>query len=77
MKPTLRQCIDRFCLNCKSNDVYAVGNCAKEECALWSVRPNQSLLGQSDEDDDPEETKQEILDALEFHGLTEKYRDYL
>jgi hypothetical protein len=73
-KPTLREAINTFCLQCKQQDVWAVGNCTKTECALYLVRPNQVLLGKSEDDYDQEEVRQEVLDALQFSGLKEMKR---
>lgn len=73
-KPTLREAINTFCLNCQNNNVWSVGNCAKTNCALHSVRPNQLLLGKHEDDYDEEEVRQEVLDALQFNGLKEMTR---
>lgn len=70
--PTLRDCVTRFCLDCKSHDIWEIGNCANVECPLYPVRPNRSLKGKSPEDYDLDELQQSVLDALEFTGLKEK-----
>ena len=70
-KPSLRYCIDLFCLQCKSHDPWAVGNCDRVECSLHPVRPNQALLGKQPTDYVESEVKQEVLDALHFKGLKE------
>ena len=71
-KPTIRQCVTNFCLQCKNQDVWAIGNCAKEECPLHPVRPNKVLLGKTPDDYDLDELQQSVLDALHFTGLKEK-----
>lgn len=70
--PTLRDCVTQFCLECKENDIWAIGNCAKEECPLHPVRPNKSLIGKQPDDYDLDELQQSVLDALNFTGLKEK-----
>ncbi len=70
--PTLRDCVTQFCLWCKNHDVWAIGNCAKEECPLHPVRPNKSLMGKQQDDYDLDELQQSVLDALNFTGLKEK-----
>ncbi len=69
---SLRKAINAFCLECRHDDVFAVGNCEKTECKLHSVRPNQVLQGKVQESYDLSELKQSALDALQFTGLKEK-----
>lgn len=71
-KPTLREAVNRFCLACKSNDVWAIGNCETEDCQLHPVRPNQALKGKQPLDYDLEELQQSALDALHLVGLKGK-----
>lgn len=73
-KPTLREAINTFCLQCQQENIWAIGNCAKQDCALHPVRSNQALLGKQEDDYDEEEVRQEVLDALHFHGLKELTR---
>lgn len=70
-KPSLRYCVDQLCLQCRNNDVFAIGNCEKTECPVYSVRPNQQLLGKAMVDYSADEVKQEVLDAMNFNGLKE------
>jgi hypothetical protein len=76
-KPTLRQAIDRFCLSCQHNDLFAVANCDNIECALHSVRANQRLKGCKRSDFSDKELVQIVADALAFPKLKEKGLEYL
>ncbi len=71
-KRTAQDCLNTFCLQCKDHDLFAIGNCAKEECPLHPLRPNRSLKGKCYDDYDLDELQQSVLDALEFTGLKEK-----
>jgi len=71
-KLNAQDCLTAFCLQCKDHDLFAIGNCAKEECPLYPLRPNRSLKGKSPEDYDLDELQQSVLDALEFTGLKDK-----
>ena len=62
-------CIRNFCLKCKQNDAWAVGNCAAIECALHPVRPNQSLCGQPMVAWETEDCTDQVLAHLEARGL--------
>ncbi len=70
-KPTLRYCVDHFCLQCRNHDPWSVANCDRVECPLHPVRPNQVLMGKQPTDYVESEVKQEVLDALQFKGLKE------
>ena len=63
---TIRQAVDEFCLQCRGNDPFAVGNCERESCPLWPVRPNRSLQGLTPLDFDCDDATQEVLDALDL-----------
>ena len=63
---TIRQAVDEFCLLCRNHDTFAVGNCERESCPLWTVRPNRSLHGKTPLDFDCEDATQEVLDALDL-----------
>ncbi len=69
---SLRNAINAFCLECRHDDVFAIGNCENTECKLHAVRPNQVLHGKVQESYDLSELKQSALDALQFTGLKEK-----
>jgi hypothetical protein len=71
MPVTLRQAINAFCFQCRDNDPWAVANCEKQSCPLHPVRPNQSFEGKQQTDYDPDEVKQELIDALSFKGVKE------
>lgn len=71
-KLTAQDCINAFCLTCKDHDLFAIGNCAKDDCPLHPLRPNRSLKGKSLDDYDLDELQQSVLDALDFTGLKEK-----
>ena len=76
-KPTLRQAIDQFCLQCRNNDVFAIANCSQSECPLHPVRSNQVLQGKGIEDFDAESLVQSVEDALDFPSLQERGLEYL
>jgi hypothetical protein len=63
---TIRQAVDEFCLQCRGHDPFAVGNCERESCPLWPVRPNRSLQGRTPLDFDCDDATQEVLDALDL-----------
>jgi len=63
---TTRQAVDEFCLQCRNHDPFAVGNCERESCPLWPVRPNRSLQGRTPLDFDCDDATQEVLDALDL-----------
>lgn len=71
MAASLRTCVTAFCLQCRGDDPWAVAKCAKVDCALYAVRPNQGLQHQCPADFDPQNVRQETLDALDFKGLQE------
>jgi hypothetical protein len=68
----MRDCIDAFCHQCMNHDLYAIANCANEDCPLYSVRPNQSLKGMSADTHEDDLVKREVIDDLELKGLKEK-----
>jgi hypothetical protein len=72
MTVSLRDCINRFCMECRSEDIFAIANCDKELCPLYPARPNQSLLGKTPDDYEFVDLSQEVLDAMTFTGLREK-----
>ncbi len=66
---SMRACIDRFCLQCKHNDPWAVGNCDNTECQLNPVRPNKMLLGTEKDKINVDGVVEEINDIIKFIGL--------
>jgi hypothetical protein len=76
-KPTLRQAINAFCLDCQHDDVFAIANCAKVECALHLVRPNQVLEGHTQDEYDRDDLIQAVEDSLMFPTLKEQGLEYL
>lgn len=64
-----REAVYQFCMACKRQDAWAVGNCEILTCALYPVRPNQRLQGQRKEDLDMEVIEQDVVDQLNFTGL--------
>ena len=72
MSISLRECIDRFCMECQNEDVFAIANCERDRCALHPARPNQRLKGKTKSDYEFVDLSQEVLDAMVFTGLKEK-----
>lgn len=64
-----RQAVIDFCMSCREGDEWAVGNCEKVDCKLYSVRPNQRLKGTLKDDFDLDSCEQQVLDQLKFGGL--------
>lgn len=64
-----RLLIERFCLNCKKGDLFAIGNCENVECALHEGRPNRSLQGQEPEAYDEDVLADQIETRLNVNGL--------
>lgn len=69
MSPTMRKCVDAFCIRCKVGDLWAIGNCEQVECPLHPVRPNKSLFGKFKEDFDEEVFEQQVEDNLNLNSL--------
>lgn len=65
------QAIRLYCLQCRCQDEWAVGNCESCECPLHSVRPNQGLFGKQRDQYDLDELAQQVRDNLDFDGLKE------
>lgn len=68
--PTLRSCVDAFCSQCRDHDPFAIGNCNRETCPLWPVRPNQILHGKTPLDFEDDDVRQEVLDALDLDEIS-------
>jgi hypothetical protein len=68
----MRDCIERFCTDCQCGDIYAIGNCNREQCPLYPVRPNRSLKGLCADQHAEALVKCEVIDDLELKGLKEK-----
>lgn len=64
-----RLLVERFCLNCKNGDLFAIGNCESVECALHAGRPNRALQGQQPEEYDEELLADQIEARLNVNGL--------
>lgn len=64
-----RLLIERFCLNCKKGDLFAIGNCANESCELHAGRPNRSLQGHEPEAYDEDVLADQIETRLNVNGL--------
>lgn len=65
------QAIRLYCLQCRHQDEWAVGNCDRSYCPLHSVRPNQGLQGKQRDQYDLDELAQQVRDNLDFDGLKE------
>lgn len=67
---SLRQAVDLFCARCRDGDPFAIGNCERDSCALWPVRPNQILYGRTPLDFAQDDVRQEVLDALDLDEIS-------
>ena len=64
-----RLMIERFCLECKDDDIFAVSICERAFCPLWEGRPNQRLQGKQEEDYDDVELADQVSEQLNINSL--------
>lgn len=64
-----RLMIERFCLECKDDDIFAVSNCKRAFCPLWEGRPNKRLQGKQEEDYDDVKLADQVSEQLNINGL--------
>jgi len=69
MNLNYRKAIINFCMACKKNDAFAVGQCTTYDCPLHLVRPNRSLVGKPIEEFTPDRYEQQVMDQLNLHSL--------
>lgn len=69
MSLNYRQAVVNFCMACKKNDGFAVGQCTTYDCPLYLFRPNRNLLGKKAADFVPEVYEQQVIDQLNLHSI--------